>query len=55
MSLHAAGARRQLGKRLGGDAGDAMVHAADEAMKQRGVRDPERYARSLVPPAPAAP
>ncbi len=55
MSLHAAGARRQLGKRLGGDAGDAMVQAADEAMKQRGVRDPERYARALVPLGPAAP
>jgi hypothetical protein len=55
MALHAASARRQLGVELGGDAGKAMVHEADEAMRLRGVRDPARYAKTLVPlPAPFA-
>jgi hypothetical protein len=49
MSLHAAAARHQLGRLLGGDAGDAMVLEAAEAMKTLGVRVPERYARMLLP------
>jgi hypothetical protein len=49
MSLHAAAARHQLGRMLGGDAGDAMALEAADAMKTLGVRTPERYARMLLP------
>jgi tetratricopeptide (TPR) repeat protein len=49
MWLHAAAARRQLGLLLGGAHGSAMVDEAEEAMKERGVRVPERYAHMLVP------
>lgn len=49
MSLHAAAARHRLGLLLGGDQGAAMVDEAEEAMKARGVRVPERYAQMLVP------
>jgi serine/threonine protein kinase len=49
MSLHAIAARRQLGLLLSGEAGRAMAREAEEAMKARGVRVPERYAQMLVP------
>jgi serine/threonine protein kinase len=49
MSLHAAAARHQLGRLLGGDAGDAMALEAAEGMKNLGVRVPEHYARMLLP------
>jgi hypothetical protein len=49
MSLHAEAARHRLGLLLGGDRGRAMVNQAEEAMRSRGVRVPERYARMLVP------
>ncbi len=49
MSLHAASARYQLGCLLGGGAGAVMVQEAEETMKARGVRTPERYAQMLVP------
>ncbi len=49
MSVHAGAARHELGSMLGGEAGASMVHEAEEAMKARGVRAPERYARMLVP------
>ncbi len=51
MSLHAAAARHQLGLLLGGAKGTEMVHEAEESMKSRGVRVPERYAQMLVPGA----
>ncbi|HTB74361.1 MAG TPA: protein kinase [Polyangiaceae bacterium] len=54
MSLYAASARRQLGLLVGGDAGGAIVHEADEAMRLRSVREPGRYARMLVPLTPPA-
>jgi serine/threonine protein kinase len=49
MSLHTNAARYQLGSLVGGDSGTALVHEAEEAMKGRGVKVPERYARMLVP------
>ena len=49
MNLHAAAARHRLGLLLGGNQGAAMVDEAEEAMKARGVRVPERYAQMLVP------
>ena len=52
MSLYGASARRQLGLLVGGDAAKVMVNEADEAMRLRGVRDPDRYARALVPLGP---
>jgi predicted ATPase len=49
MSLHAAATRHRLGLLLGGDEGAAMVRAAEESMKAKGVRVPERYAGMLMP------
>ncbi len=49
MSLHAEAARNQLGWLLGGEAGEAMVVEAADAMKTMGVRAPERYAGMLLP------
>jgi hypothetical protein len=45
----AAAGRRQLGRFLGGDTGQALVRAADEAMAAQGVRRPDRVAKMLVP------
>ncbi len=49
MSIHALAARHELGLMLGGSAGTTMVQEAERALKARGVRAPERYARMLVP------
>ena len=49
MALHAAAARHRLGLLLDGEAGAAMVKSAEEAMRTRGVRVPERYAQMLLP------
>jgi hypothetical protein len=48
MLSYAAAARRTLGTIEGGDAGAAMVAAADEAFRAQGVRDPEAMARMHV-------
>jgi eukaryotic-like serine/threonine-protein kinase len=49
MALHAECARHQLGCLVGGEAGDAMVREATEAMKTLGVRVAGRYAGLLLP------
>jgi tetratricopeptide (TPR) repeat protein len=49
MALHAAAARHALGTLTGGDEGTTLVEAAAEAMRKKGVRAPERYARMLLP------
>jgi serine/threonine protein kinase len=49
MALHAAAARLQLGRLLGGAQGAALVRDALDAMDLRGVVDPERYSAMLVP------
>src|SRR6185437_1264056 len=49
MRLHAAAARRQLGRLVGGEGGQVLVKEAEETMRSRGVRNPERYAGMLLP------
>ncbi len=49
MALHTEAARHQLGSLIGGEAGDALVVQATEAMKAMGVRVAIRYADLLVP------
>jgi serine/threonine protein kinase len=49
MALHAAAARYELGSLLGSEAGATLMDEAKEAMKARGVRVPEKFARILVP------
>jgi len=49
MALHAAAARHALGAMTGGAQGTALLEAASEAMRKKGVRAPERYARMLLP------
>ncbi len=49
MSLYAAAARYQLGRRLGGQRGEDLVIQAERAMKAQDVRCPERFAAMLVP------
>jgi serine/threonine protein kinase len=49
MSLHAAAARHQLGRALGGDEGGRLVEEAAGVMAEQGVRVPERFASMLVP------
>lgn len=49
MSLHAAAARRRRGEILGGEQGGALVSAADEFARSRGITRPERMAAVLAP------
>ena len=49
MAMHAAAARRRLGMLLGGDAGDALVAAADAQMTAQGVVDPVRFTAMFAP------
>jgi hypothetical protein len=49
MALHAAAARYQRGRLLGGDAGTTLVQEAEDTMSGLGVAVPERYAGMLVP------
>jgi eukaryotic-like serine/threonine-protein kinase len=49
MSLYAAAARHQLGRALGGEAGDRMLDDSVDVMAAQGVRRPERFAAMLVP------
>jgi hypothetical protein len=51
MALHAAAARRRLGRFVGGDEGRALVEAGTTWMLARGVRDPDRMT-ALVTPVP---
>jgi hypothetical protein len=49
MALHAAAARLCLGALLGGEAGVNLQKDAEDAMRERGVRVPARYAQMLLP------
>jgi eukaryotic-like serine/threonine-protein kinase len=49
MSLYAAAARYQLGRLLDGVRGNALVSAAEQAMRAQDVRAPARFATMLVP------
>jgi hypothetical protein len=42
MRLHAAGARWELGRILGGDEGAKLVSDAEAAMRAEGIRSPAR-------------
>jgi serine/threonine protein kinase len=52
MPMHAAAARRQLGRLLGGDEGESLVAAADAWMRRQDVKRPERFAAMLAPGFP---
>jgi hypothetical protein len=47
--MYAAAARRQLGRILGGEEGQALIERADVAMGEEGVVNPERIAAMLAP------
>ena len=49
MALYAAAARRRWGELQGGDQGRALAAAADEAMRDRGVVNPDRMTALLAP------
>ncbi|HUQ01798.1 MAG TPA: protein kinase [Kofleriaceae bacterium] len=49
MSLYAHAARRRLGILLGGTEGDALVAAADAAMRAQGVVDPAHLIEVVAP------
>ena len=49
MALHAAVARRRKGELTGGEAGRAMIAAADGAMASGGIANGERWAAMIAP------
>jgi hypothetical protein len=49
MVLHAAAAHHRLGSRIGGTDGKAMKRKAEEMMRAKGVRAPERFAGIMLP------
>jgi hypothetical protein len=49
MALHAAAARRQLGRLQGGEQGDRLIRDADALMAEETVKNPERMAAMLAP------
>jgi tetratricopeptide (TPR) repeat protein len=49
LGVFAAAARRRQGELLGGDAGRALVEAADAWMRDRQVHDPARLAAAFAP------
>ena len=49
MRLHAASARRRKGQLIGGEAGRALVAAADEVMRRSGVARPDRWVALYAP------
>ncbi|HEY8142766.1 MAG TPA: protein kinase [Kofleriaceae bacterium] len=49
MVVHAAAARRALGRLIGGSEGEALTARADEHLKLQGIAQPETWAAVLVP------
>jgi eukaryotic-like serine/threonine-protein kinase len=49
MVVHAAAARRALGRLIGGSQGDALTARADEHLKLQGIAHPETWAAVLAP------
>ena len=49
MTLYAAAARYQLGLSLGTGEGAPFLRAAEDTMREQGIRDPARFASMLVP------
>jgi tetratricopeptide (TPR) repeat protein len=49
MSLHAAAARHQLGRLLGGEQGAKLVADAEDAMHAQDIRAPARFASMFIP------
>jgi len=49
MALHAAAARRQQGRLVGGDEGRRLIEAADIWMRSQNIRVPEKMTNMLVP------
>ncbi len=49
MLMHAAAARRQLGRLVGGDEGDELLLAADAWLRGQDVQRPDRFAAMLAP------
>ena len=47
--LYAAAVRRQLGSLKGGDAGQALIKQADEAMEEENIVDKARLSAMLAP------
>jgi serine/threonine protein kinase len=54
MPMHAAAARRQLGRLLGGDEGETLVATADAWLRRQDVQRPDRFAAMLAPGFPSA-
>ncbi len=49
MAMHAAAARRQLGRLLGGDEGAKLIAAAEAWMAREEVVRPDRFVAMLAP------
>jgi len=49
MVVHAAAARRGLGRLIGGSEGEALTARADEHLKLQGIAHPETWAAVLAP------
>ncbi len=49
MLLLATVAKRRLGRLVGGEAGQALVQAADQWMTQQSIRNPDRWTAMLAP------
>jgi hypothetical protein len=49
MTLHAAAARYQLGRLLGGSRGGELLQSAEAAMRTQAIKVPERFAAMMVP------
>ena len=49
MVLYAAAARHRLGTQIGGTEGAALRRKAEETMRAKSVRAPERFAAIMLP------
>jgi hypothetical protein len=49
MVVHAAAARRALGRLIGGSEGEALTARADEHLKLRGIAEPATWAAVVAP------